>query len=137
MHPARSLVVDDDADIRETLVDVLTDAGYSVRVASNGREALARLAGDEPPSLILLDLMMPVMDGFAFRAAQVADPRIAAVPVLIVSAGGNLASHASRLGAAGWIEKPMRLDAILSEVAARCARFDARSAHDDVAEAPR
>jgi two-component system, chemotaxis family, chemotaxis protein CheY len=115
------LVIDDDEDIREALVDVLGDAGYSVRVAASGSDALELLRGVEPPSLILLDLMMPGMDGFAFRAAQVADPRIASIPVVIVSAGGNLATDAKRLGATGFIQKPMRLDAILREVGSRCA----------------
>jgi CheY-like chemotaxis protein len=64
--------------------------------------------------------MMPGMDASGFRAAQIADPRIAGVPVLIVSAGGNLARHAQRLGAAGYIEKPMKLDVILREVGQRC-----------------
>jgi CheY-like chemotaxis protein len=114
------LVIDDDEDIREALGDVLGDAGYSVRVAASGSEALELLRDLEPPSLILLDLMMPGMDGFAFRAAQVADPRIASIPVLIVSAGGNLAADAKRLGATGFIQKPMKLDVILREVAARC-----------------
>lgn len=115
------LVIDDDEDIREALVDVLGDAGYSVQVAASGNEALELLGSVEPPSLILLDLMMPGMDGFGFRAAQVADPRIASVPVLIISAGGNLATDAKRLGATGFIQKPMKLDVILREVGSRCA----------------
>jgi CheY-like chemotaxis protein len=115
------LVVDDDEDIRETLVDVLADAGYAARVAAGGREALELLADGDLPSLILLDLMMPGMDGFAFRAAQAADPRIASIPVLVVSASRDLAKEARRLGATGWLQKPMKLDAVLREVGSRCA----------------
>lgn len=115
------LVVDDDEDIRETLVDVLGDAGYRARVAAGGREALDLLAGEDLPALILLDLSMPGMDGSGFRKAQAADPRIASIPVLIVSAGRDLAAEARRLGATGWIQKPMKLDAILREVESRCA----------------
>jgi CheY-like chemotaxis protein len=115
------LVIDDDEDIREALGDVLGDAGYSVRVAASGDEALEMLRGADRPALILLDLMMPGMDGFGFRAAQVADPAIASIPVVIISAGGNLATDAKRLGATGFIQKPMKLDAILREVGSRCA----------------
>jgi CheY-like chemotaxis protein len=114
------LVVDDDEDIRETLVDVLADAGYAARVAASGREALDLLAGEDLPALILLDLTMPGMDGCGFRQAQVADPRIASIPVLIVSARRDLAAEARRLGATGWIQKPMKLDVILREVESRC-----------------
>jgi CheY-like chemotaxis protein len=113
---ARILIVDDDEDIRETLVDVLTDAGYTVCVAADGVEALTCLAGGDTPSVILLDLMMPRMDGHAFQAALAADPRWASVPIVLVSAGGNLASHARQMRAAGYIEKPMRLDAVLRMV---------------------
>jgi CheY-like chemotaxis protein len=115
------LVVDDDQDIRDTLLDVLADAGYSVRVAADGSEALEVLGHGDLPSLILLDLMMPGMDGFAFRQAQASDPRLASVPVVIVSASANLARDAKRLGATGYIQKPMRLDAVLREVESRCA----------------
>jgi CheY-like chemotaxis protein len=114
------LVIDDDQDIRETLQDVLCDAGYSVLLAANGAEALALLGVEEPPSLILLDLKMPGMDAFAFRAAQAADQRIASVPVVILSASGDLSKDAESLGAAGYIEKPVKLDMILREVSLRC-----------------
>jgi CheY-like chemotaxis protein len=114
------LVVDDDPDIREAFLDVLGDAGYTVRAAGSGIEALEVLARGELPALILLDLMMPGMDGFAFRAAQAADPRLATVPVVIVSASGNVATDAKRLDAHGFIQKPMRIDTVLREVGARC-----------------
>jgi CheY-like chemotaxis protein len=113
------LVVDDDPDIREALQDALEDEGYSVLLAANGAEALTALASRAPPSLILLDLMMPVMDGFTFRAKQLEDPRFASVPVVIVSAGGDIMKHARQLGVAGYIEKPMSRAAVLREVARR------------------
>jgi CheY-like chemotaxis protein len=115
------LVVDDDPDIREALQDVLEYEGYSVLLAANGAEALTVLASSAPPSLILLDLMMPVMDGFKFRAKQLEDPRFASVPVVIVSAGGEIMKHAKQLGAAGYIEKPMSRGAILDVVSRRCS----------------
>jgi CheY-like chemotaxis protein len=115
------LVVDDDEDIREALVDVLGDAGYPVRVAASGSEALEVLAASPPPALILLDLMMPGMDGFAFRAAQAADARIASVPVVIISAGGSVAADAKRLGVTSYLQKPMKLEVVLREVGSRYA----------------
>ena len=120
MGPRRILVVDDDQDIRETLLDVLTDAGYSVLLAANGAEALAILEGDETPSLILLDLMMPGMEPLAFRAAQMANPRTASIPLVVVSATGNVRETAELIGAAGYVEKPMKLDDILGEIELRC-----------------
>src|SRR6185436_16404183 len=82
------LVVDDDADIRETIAGVLEDEGYGVAGAKNGQEALTwlRAPGSPRPQLILLELMMPVMSGPEFRAAQEADPSLHAIPVVIVSA---------------------------------------------------
>ncbi len=117
------LVVDDDEDIRDALTDVLADAGYAVRAAAGGVEALELLADGELPALILLDLTMPGMDGASFRAAQVADPRTATVPVLIVSAAASAPGEARRLGACGCLQKPMKSDALLREVASRCARW--------------
>jgi CheY-like chemotaxis protein len=123
----RILVIDDDQDIREALLDVLGDAGYSVALAATATEALALLARDEPPSLILIDLKMPGMDAFAFRAAQARDPRIASVPVLVISASGNLPETAELLGAAGYIAKPMKLDVLLGELQRRCGPSSAGS----------
>src|SRR4051794_28574938 len=83
------LVVDDDPDLRDTLGQILEDEGYSVAAASNGREALAYLRERPAPSLILLDLMMPVMDGWQFRSEQRLDSVLAKIPVLVISASGT------------------------------------------------
>ena len=82
------LVVDDDLDIRSALIDVLEDHGFEAKGAINGRDALDKLqaAGEEKPCLIVLDLMMPVMDGRAFRETQLGKPALAGIPVLIISA---------------------------------------------------
>ncbi|MFN2546074.1 MAG: response regulator, partial [Myxococcales bacterium] len=77
------LVVDDEAEIRDSLRDVLEDEGYRVRMAANGREALAELCTIPRPCAIILDIIMPVMSGTEFYEAMKADPRLADVPLLI------------------------------------------------------
>jgi CheY-like chemotaxis protein len=82
------LLVEDDADIREGLTDLLRDRGFAVVAAGDGREALALLRGlDMPPSAILLDLMMPIMDGYSFLEERRKDPSLADIPVAIITAG--------------------------------------------------
>lgn len=110
------LIVEDDADIREVLVQVLEFEGYQVVSAENGREALDRLNIGEPPGLILLDLMMPVMDGWRFRDAQLQDPKLAGIPVVVLSADGNLQQKASIIHAAGYLKKPVELETLLNTV---------------------
>ena len=80
------LVVEDDAAIRVSLCDALGDEGIPVRVATNGREALEVLARCGPAAVVLLDLMMPVMDGEQFRRRQLADPALADIPVVVMTA---------------------------------------------------
>jgi CheY-like chemotaxis protein len=111
--PQRVLVVEDDAVIRGMLVDFLELEGYTVRSAADGSEALAVL-GDWPPDLILLDLMMPRMDGWQFRAAQRALPGLGDVPVVVLSAGRDLAERTAALAPAAVIRKPFDLDEVLT-----------------------
>lgn len=119
--PARILVVEDDPSIRETIVELLQEDGYAVDSASNGAEALERLAGDAAPSLILLDLMMPVMDGWTFRSAQRRDPRLAEIPVLVISAGhGADTRSVSALGVSGFLPKPFDVDTLMENVHRLC-----------------
>ncbi len=112
------LIVDDDDDIRETITIVLEDEGYSVASAANGEEALAYLrAGTTSlPQLILLDLMMPVMDGIEFRAEQQKDPRLAAIPVVVITASGNATARAKTMRANAMIQKPIALDTLLATI---------------------
>ncbi len=122
--PARAtiLVVDDDLGIREALEAVLSSSGYDVALAANGQAALdLLLRGRSLPSLILLDLMMPVMDGWQFRSRQLQQERLREIPVVIISAGGNVQQKAENLGAAGWLRKPMMMPVLLREVKA-CLR---------------
>jgi CheY-like chemotaxis protein len=110
------LIVEDDFDIREALTQILEEEGYAVRGASHGREALDLVAGAGAPKLILLDLMMPVMNGWQFRAEQLKDPALAPVPVLVISADPQVQSKAASLGAAGLLRKPISLDDLLQAV---------------------
>jgi CheY-like chemotaxis protein len=112
------LVVDDDDDIRTALAEVLRDEGHEVRCAANGREALALLRSSAPPCLVLLDLMMPVMNGWEFREQQLADPALAEIPVFVISAAGNVAE--APVPADQFIPKPIKIDHLLTVVADRC-----------------
>src|SRR6187549_1262395 len=99
--PAIILVVEDDTDIRESLVEVLEDEGFGVRAAADGRQALDVLRAERPlPDLILLDLMMPVMNGFQFREQQLSDAAFAGIPVVVVTADANARAKAESLNAA-------------------------------------
>src|SRR5262245_3958654 len=108
------LLVEDDHDIRDALGQILEEEGYRVYGAGNGREALDFLASSPVPSLILLDLMMPVMNGWQFREEQLKDKRLAPVPVIVISADPNLQPKASTLNAAAILRKPIALDDLLS-----------------------
>ena len=88
MSTTTILVVDDDEDIRATLSDLLEDEGYVVVQAANGQDALDYLRGHPPPSLVLLDLMMPIMDGYRFRAEQKNDQALGSIPVVVMTARG-------------------------------------------------
>lgn len=107
------LVVEDDEAVGVALAGALREEGYEVEIATDGREALARLEGGAAPSLILLDLMMPRMDGLAFRERQLADHRLAGIPVIVMSAHPDAKATAKRIGAADAIAKPMQLDELL------------------------
>jgi CheY-like chemotaxis protein len=112
------LVVEDDEDIVENLKLLLEGEGLRVECAANGLAALEALAHADPlPSVILLDLMMPVMDGFEFREAQLADPRIAAVPVVLMTADGHLTEKSARMKADGGINKPFDIADLVGLVA--------------------
>lgn len=113
---SRVLVVDDDALIRDTLATALGDEGYAVRAASNGRAALIIIANWRP-DVIVLDLMMPVMDGSAFRAAQRAAGEMAPIPVIVLSATHDVRARADSLGAAVIFAKPFDLGDLLDAVA--------------------
>jgi CheY-like chemotaxis protein len=114
------LLVEDDAASREAIALALQLQGYQVATAANGREALDRLRDDCRPCLILLDLMMPVLDGWQFRARQQRDPALASIPVIVVSADGSVRQKAASLGAADYLETPVEVDKLLAVVERHC-----------------
>lgn len=113
---ARILVVDDDALIRDTLATALGDEGYAVHVAGDGRAALNSI-GVWRPDVIVLDLMMPVMDGAMFRAEQRSTADTAEIPVIVLSAAHEVQARAAALDAAAIFTKPFDLGALLDAIA--------------------
>ncbi|MFP2930275.1 response regulator [Pyxidicoccus sp. 3LG] len=121
MKRHKVMVIEDDREIREALLELLEDHGCEVVGASNGERALAYLKStDSLPCLILLDLMMPVMDGHAFREAQFQDPVLAKIPVVVVSAYRDVQANAEKLKAATYIKKPPKLEELTSAIAQHC-----------------
>jgi CheY-like chemotaxis protein len=109
------LLVEDDRDICEVVEQVLADEGYETIALSNGAEGLAHLRSAAPrPFVVVLDLMLPVMDAWQFRAEQMRDPALADIPVVIFSANPKVRKHADALGAAAVIRKPPDLDELLT-----------------------
>ena len=116
----RVLVVEDDDQIATILEETLRDEGYEVRRAPNGQEGLAALER-WTPHVIILDLMMPTMDGQSFRAAQRAlAPAVAEVPVIVLSGARNARAQAEALAAVAAIAKPFELDEVLRTVDRVC-----------------
>ena len=113
------LVVEDDVEIRELLAEMLADAGYRVEVAANGAEGLKRLA-QERPCVVILDLMMPVMDGWQLRQRMLADPALSDIPVIIVSGAADLPDTTAPLAARHVFAKPVRWPTLLAAVQAHC-----------------
>jgi len=113
------LIVEDDADLREMMAQLLSLEGYRAETAPNGRDALRYLERGDRPDVILLDLMMPVMDGWEFRRRQVEDPTIAGVPVVVLSAVDP--SRAGDLGGIAFLKKPLDFDRLLELVRRFCA----------------
>jgi len=106
------LIVDDDEFIRQTLVEILEDRGYTVATAKHGGEALEVL-GSVRPDVILLDVNMPVMSGTQFRAAQRLDPSLAIIPTVVMTAGDRATEAAASLLADGSLPKPIKLSSLL------------------------
>ena len=112
------LIVEDDADLREMMAHMLTIEGFDAATVANGREALNYLQTAAKPNVILLDLMMPVMDGWEFRRRQKADPDLAPVPVIVLSALDQ--SRAATVDAAAFLKKPLDFDRLLELVRQHC-----------------
>lgn len=112
------LVVEDDRDIRDSIAEILEDEGFVVAVAIDGEDALRYLGENPPPSLILLDLLMPRLDAKGFREAQLANPDWAAIPTVVMSADRSANDRARELGATAGVQKPVRIDDLLDVVRA-------------------
>lgn len=110
------LVVDDEPLIAMALEAELTDAGYGVVTAANGRQGLERLAEEPRPDLVLTDMMMPVMSGAEMLAAMAANPGLAEIPVVILSSLPEAIIRARAKGAAAILRKPYTAEAVLSAV---------------------
>jgi CheY-like chemotaxis protein len=110
--------VEDDEDLRDMMAQMLTIEGFNAATAANGREALEYLHGQSKPHVILLDLMMPVMDGWEFRRQQQADPELAPVPVIVLSALDP--ARAAAVDAAAFLKKPLDFDRLLELVREHC-----------------
>ncbi len=112
--PKNILIVEDDADVRDSLQEVLRMFGYNVQVAKNGSEALGVLQTQEPPCLIFLDLMMPVMNGWQFCFLRAQDPQLSKIPVVLITAVGNPKQKAHALGVSHGLGKPFDFGQLLA-----------------------
>jgi CheY-like chemotaxis protein len=108
------LLVDDNRELCETLAEFLSLQGHAVQCAANGREALRLLADAQtPPTVILLDLMMPILDGWGFLAERAKEPHLAEVPVVIMSGCRDVAEKAKEFGAVAVLHKPVEPQTLL------------------------
>ena len=119
--PGRVLIIDDDPDVRQLFLEQLAD--FDAVAAASGAEGLAVLRSDRQIRLVLLDLMMPEMDGWRFRHHQLSQPRLADIPTVIVT-GASLAGIADeQLKAAEYLAKPVRRDNLIRVVEKYCGRI--------------
>lgn len=111
------LIVEDSLDIQESLKQLFESENYDVQIASHGQEALDYLrSGAKHPNIILLDLMMPIMDGYEFRKIQYLDEALSRIPVVIMTADGHVEEKSAKLGGAAFLKKPVDIDIILNTV---------------------
>jgi CheY-like chemotaxis protein len=118
---ASVLIVEDDRDTREMLGRFLELEGFEVRMAANGQLALQTLHEDIHPCVIILDLMMPVMNGWQFREIQRTDPELSEIPVVVVTAAGPRDDIPS-INADGWLSKPVDFDRLLETIGPLCEK---------------
>jgi CheY-like chemotaxis protein len=116
------LIIDDNPDLREGLRVVLGQEGYKVEAAINGRDALNRLYNGLKPCLIIMDLMMPIMNGFEFREVQLADPQLAHIPLIAYSGVTDPRETAQQLRATAYIHKPTEVEQLASVVRQFCPK---------------
>jgi CheY-like chemotaxis protein len=120
-HDKRSiLIVEDDEDVRGALAAVLEEEGHTILEARHGEEALRILRAPSAVCLILLDLFMPTMNGWAFREEQRRDPALASIPVIVLSADGAAAKSTADLGVLDYMVKPVDFDRLLRLIKQHC-----------------
>jgi CheY-like chemotaxis protein len=125
MVPARHvLFVEDAVALRAPLTSLLELNGYRVGWVGNGREALEYLRRADPPGLVLLDLLLPEMDGWQFLRELRRDPALASTPVVLVSAADGVPQTASAMGAVGYLEKPVVLKELMDAIRDNCPPAD-------------
>ena len=118
---ARVLLVENDGICRAEIAEVLGELGYEVEQVANGAEALAWLqSSSDMPDAILLDLITPVLDGWGFCRARMANPRHAGIPVVVMSGIPDIDAQARSLGAAGRLRKPFELKALIDTLESTC-----------------
>jgi DNA-binding response OmpR family regulator len=131
MTSHRILVVEDDEGIRESLLEILADVGYEAVGAIDGGDALVKLDVLEPhPCVIILDLMMPHVDGRAFRQEQLRRPDISKIPVIVISAYRDVTYSMKELHADDFLKKPLDLKSLLNLVGRHCPAPNAPAASD-------
>jgi len=129
------LIVEDEAEIRVVISELLSDEGYTVAQAANGREALIYLQRANPlPCVILLDMMMPILNGWEFLRVQQRNPVFVPIPVVVISAFRALAESVAALGVQEALAKPIDLDRVLATVQRYCS---GAPAHDGRAQPAR
>jgi CheY-like chemotaxis protein len=130
------MVVEDDRDVRETIAEILEDNAYHPVLASNGEEALHRLrSATAKPCVILLDIMMPVMNGWEFRALQRSEQSLSGIPVVVITAHADASRAAAEMDAAGFLRKPVKLESLLASVSHFCTT--SAPPHSDPLSPPR
>jgi two-component system, chemotaxis family, chemotaxis protein CheY len=110
------LLVEDDRDISDSIAEILASEGFKVVRASNGKEGLELLKEHSDTRLILLDLMMPVMDGFEFQAALARQPGYSRIPIVVMSADGHVREKKARVSAVEYLRKPVDIDVLIDTV---------------------
>lgn len=111
------LIVENDKGLRDGLQELLESQGYAVTWATNGQKALALLRSiADLPRVILLNLMMPVMDGFQFRAAQECDPRLGPIPVIVMTADRHVEVKRIKMGVNAYMKKPLDIDEVVRKI---------------------
>ena len=128
------LIVEDDSALREALGQVLSDEGYELLSARDGLEAVNCLKKGNRPDVILLDLSMPVVNGWEFRMFQKRDPELARIPVILVTAGGYTREEVAWLEPSAMIPKPVDLSVLLAVVRRFCAGADEADEEGDQRE---